>query len=115
VDRAFSKAKSAPEDPACPGVSGAAKFVAEELPGLLAKLSAVAELTGTPGYAVGNKMSLAGLRLYLLATDGMVPSGGVAEVAAAFAAQPRLQAIIDNVAANEKLKAWLAKRPVTPF
>ena len=82
---------------------------------MLAKLAAVAELTGTPGYAVGSKMSLAGLRLYLLATDGMVPSGGVAEVAAAFAAQPRLQAIIDNVAGNEKLKAWLAKRPVTAF
>ena len=115
IQDAFGKAKALPEDPACPGVTPLAKFVAEELPILLTKLSAVAAITGTPGYAVGNKLSLAGLRLYLMATDGMVPSGGVAEIAAAFKAQPALQAIIDNVAANAHLQKWLAARPVTPF
>ena len=115
IQDAFGKAKALPEDPACPGVTPLAKFVAEELPVLLTKLSAVAAITGTPGYAVGNKLSLAGLRLYLMATDGMVPSGGVAEIAAAFKAQPALQAIIDNVAANAHLQKWLAARPVTPF
>ena len=28
---------------------------------------------------------------------------------------PRLHAIVEKVANNEKLKAWLATRPVSPF
>jgi hypothetical protein len=36
-------------------------------------------------------------------------------MAAVKAHSPRLATIVDKVASHDKLKAWIATRPVTPF
>jgi glutathione S-transferase len=103
IKDAYQKAKAA---------GTAEAFLKEELPKWLAKLATCCEQTGTPGFAVGNKLSLAGLQIYSLVCDFFDDK---AAAAAAAKSAPAVQAIVDNVANNEKLKAWLAARPVTMF
>jgi len=100
----YAKAKAAGD---------ADKWLAEELSVQLGKLESVVAITSkAPGCAVGSKLSLAGLQIYMLCCDHF---DAKETVAAAFKAQPKLQAIVDAVAGNEKIKAWQAARKVTPF
>ena len=103
IKDAYAKAKAA---------GNADKFLAEDLPTWLQKLGKCVQQTGTPGYAVGNKISLAGLQIYNLVVDYFDNKDAAA---AAAKTAPAVAAIVDNVASNDKLKAWLAARPVTMF
>jgi glutathione S-transferase len=103
VKDAYQKAKAA-------GTGDA--FLDEELPKWCAKLEHCVSKTGAPGYAVGDKLSLAGLQIYNLLVEFFDAKD---KAAAAYKACPRLAAIVDNVAGNEKIKAWQAARPVTQF
>jgi glutathione S-transferase len=103
IKDAYSKAKAA---------GNADAFLATDLPNWLQKLEKCVKQTGTPGFAVGNKLSLAGLHIYSLVTDFF---DNKEAAAAAAKTAPAIAAIVDNVAQHEKLKAWLASRPVTVF
>jgi glutathione S-transferase len=103
IKDAYGKAKAA---------GNADAFLATDLPKWLQKLESCVKQTGTPGYAVGNKLSLAGLQIYSLCVDFF---DNKEAAAAATKTAPAVAAIVDNVANNDKLKAWLASRPVTMF
>ena len=103
IKDAYAKAKAA---------GNADAFLKADLATWLQKLEKCVKQTGTPGYAVGNKLSLAGLQIYALIVDFFDDKEAAA---AAVKTAPAVAAIVDNVAANEKLKAWLAARPVTVF
>jgi glutathione S-transferase len=87
-------------------------FLAEELPKWAAKLEAVVTMTGEPGFAVGCKLSLAGIQVYSLFTE-FFDNKEAAEKA--YKLQARLAAIVANVAGNDKIKAWQASRPASMF
>jgi len=105
IKDAFNKAK---------GANTLEAFLAEELgPKFLKPLDKVVGMLGQPGFAVGSKLSLAGLQIWQLATDFL--AGNAAEAEKAMAGCDALKAVVAAVAANEKLQAWLAARPVTIF
>ena len=103
IKDAYAKAKAA---------GNADAFLATDLATWLLKLDKCVTQTGTPGYAVGNKISLAGLQIYNLCVDFF---DNKEAAAAATAKAPAVAAIVANVANNDKMKAWLASRPVTMF
>lgn len=91
-----------------------------------------AALTGTNGFAVGNKISLADVVIYATFVDHLRdsevaadfadhrkgPFGGRAvesRLAAALAAHPRIKASADAVASNENIQRWLATRGTQGF
>ncbi len=77
----YAKAKAA---------DGADKWFAEDLNQLLDKLSKVVAMTGTAGHAVGAKLSLADVQIFMLAVEHF---DAKEKVEAAFKAQPKLQAV----------------------
>ena len=157
IKDAYQKAKAAGNGDA---------FLSADLPKWLAKLEKCVSQTGKEGFAVGDKISLAGLQIYSLCTEFFDNKDAAA---AAYKPLPRVAAvrgprgahagasrnghagartsharargnargrilridyvlthspfcvpggraqIVDNVANNEKIKAWQAKRPVTMF
>ena len=104
IKDAYMKAKAA-------GTADA--FLKTDLAVWLGKLEKCVKTTQTaPGFAVGNKLSLAGLQIYSHIVDYFDDKD--AAMAAAKTA-PAIAAVVDNVASNEKLKAWIAARPVTMF
>ena len=88
-------------------------------------------LVGSSGFAVGSKISAADLTIYYFLTFffddkvsfslefrqfSLLKSCLCQERAtAAYASLPKIKAIVAAVAAHEGVKAWEAKRPVTPF
>jgi hypothetical protein len=91
-----------------------------------------AALTGTSGFAVGNKISLADVVIYNAFVENVRdsevaadfadyrkgPFGGRAvepKLAAALAAHPRIKASCDAVASNENIQRWLATRGTQEF
>ncbi len=103
IKDAYAKAKAA---------GNADAFLKADLATWLQKLEKCVTTTGMPGFAVGNKISLAGLQIYSLIVDFFDDKESAS---AAAKTAPGIAAIVDNVAANDKLKAWLAARPVTMF
>jgi hypothetical protein len=103
IKDAYAKAKAA---------GNAEAFLKTDLATWLQKLEKCVKTTGTPGFAVGNKISLAGLQIYSLIVDFFDDKESAA---AAAKTAPGIAAIVDSVAANDKLKVWLAARPVTMF
>jgi len=83
-------------------------FVNTEYPQWTAKLEKT--LSGTNGFAVGGKVSLADVVIYNLVTDTFEDKAAAAR---AVDKCPRLQASSDKVA--EAAKDWIANRPVTIF
>jgi len=81
-------------------------------------------VVGSDGYAVGGKMSLADVMIFNMFADnlsegetlGELPGhrrecfGSKTRTDAALAAHPKLKAIVDQVAANENVKKWMATR-----
>jgi glutathione S-transferase len=76
--------------------------------------------SSTPGFAVGNKISLADVMLFRHFGDVVnnkelgykaEPFGSSAKTEALLASFPRIKAIVENVRANAKLQSYLAARP----
>jgi glutathione S-transferase len=103
IKDAYQKAKAA---------GNADTFLKEDLPKWFAKLEHCCVACGTPGFAVGDKLSLAGLQIYSVCTEFFDAKEAAT---AAYAGCPRIASIVANVAGNEKLKAWQAKRKETAF
>jgi prostaglandin-H2 D-isomerase / glutathione transferase len=98
------------------GDDGAAKWMAEDLPDLLKKLEKVIALTSTaPGCTVGGKLSLADVKLYMAMADYFDEKYKETVMSAVKEHAPHIAAVVDSVGSHEKVKAWLAERPVTPF
>lgn len=111
VQDKYQKAKAS-KDAECE--DPVAKWFKDDLPGLLAKLDKVAALTSTtPGCAVGDDLTLADIKIWMMVCDYFDAKDVV--LAAVKEKAPRLAAIVEKVANHESLKAWLATRPVTPF
>uniref|UniRef100_A0A7S0VAS2 Glutathione transferase n=1 Tax=Hemiselmis tepida TaxID=464990 RepID=A0A7S0VAS2_9CRYP len=108
IKQAYNKAKGEADKDAA-----VAKWFSEGLKEWLTKLEAcVAKTSGAKGCAVGSKMSYADVVIYAFLAEFFDNLDGVK---ASSAGCPNLLAIQEAVGANDKLKAWIAKRPQTPF
>eukprot|EP00282_Hemiselmis_andersenii_P008447 CAMPEP_0114124612 /NCGR_PEP_ID=MMETSP0043_2-20121206/8870_1 /TAXON_ID=464988 /ORGANISM="Hemiselmis andersenii, Strain CCMP644" /LENGTH=216 /DNA_ID=CAMNT_0001217503 /DNA_START=104 /DNA_END=754 /DNA_ORIENTATION=+ len=90
-----------------------AKWFSEDIKTWLGKLeNAVKKTSGGKGFAVGTKLSYADVVIYSFLAEFFDNLDGVKASAAGC---PTLLSIQEAVAANDKLKAWQAKRPQTNF
>lgn len=81
-------------------------------------------LVGSNGFAVGGQLSLADVLIFNALAETLQPSeaaadfpsyrrepfGNAAKTAAALDTHPKIKAIVDNIAANQNMKKWLATR-----
>ncbi len=106
IKQKYSDAKSGKKDEDL--TAAKAKFVSEDLPAWFGKLEKC--LTGTEGYAIGNKLSLADISIHHIVKDYLDDLEGAA---AATSACPRIQSAAEavQVAGQE----WFDTRPKTVF
>ncbi|XP_005106680.2 glutathione S-transferase 1 [Aplysia californica] len=86
----------------------ATAFKDTETPRFFGYYEALLKENGT-GYFVGSKLSLADIAVYDLFTGMMAPRLGSVD------SFPLLKALVDKVGADQKIKAYMASRPDTPF
>jgi glutathione S-transferase len=67
---------------------------------------------GSDGCAVGPRLSLADVIIYNWATTGLDDKEAAAQ---AWAACPRLRAVVDRAGREPGIQAWVARRPATAF
>jgi len=108
IKDAYQKVRALPDEAKPAGME---KYFGTDLPEWCGKLEKAIALTSkTPGCAVGDKLSMADLTIYYWLTFFFDNTEGAK---AAFAPCPTISAIVSTVGANEAVKAWEAKRPVT--
>jgi len=83
----------------------------EEMPVMLTKINDVVKETGSDGFAVGNKASLADVVIFSLLKDCY----DLDETTTASKSCDALNAIVDSVGQNQGVAEWLEKRPITLF
>jgi glutathione S-transferase len=93
IKDAYGKAKAA---------GNAEAFLKEDLPKWMAKLEHCCVACGTPGFAVGDKLSLAGLQIYSLCTEFFDAKEAAA---ASYAACPRITSVRGHAHAAGGCKA----------
>ncbi len=84
------------------------KFIKEDLPSWFGKLDKT--LSGTAGFAVGDKISLADVTIHHIVKDYFDDLAGAAAAASAF---PRIVSSVESVSAAAQ--TWFDSRPVTKF
>jgi len=87
------------------------KFFEEDLPKSLQAFNKLAQKSGSPGYIVGKKLSLADIQLY----NFIQSFDDQTSIQKALESAKGVKAVIDNVAENPRLKKWFAERPKTQF
>lgn len=87
------------------------KWLKEAMPVYMKKLEVT--LAGAPGFAVGDKVSLADFAIYRLLKD-MQPAydaSFVADVEASYADCPKIKALVANMDGHTAVQKWLEERP----
>lgn len=91
------------------------KFEKEELSKYLTNFEKLLkENKGGDGFYVGDAITWADLMVYQL-VGTFIKSHGCIDVTPHLGSYPKLAALLQRVAANPKIAAWIAKRPETPF
>ena len=83
----------------------------EEMPAMLVKINDVVKETGTPGFAVGEKSSLADVAIFSLLRDCY----DLEDTTEAAKSCEALNAIADTIANDPNVSKWLESRPATFF
>ena len=110
MSTAYGKVRGNPFAPSTPEIEAAkATWYDETMKTWMAKLEIV---TGEGGYAVGKKVSLADVVLYVTLTQSF-DDGEKAQ--AAYADCAKINAIVDRIGNNTGVKRWLATRPDNRF
>eukprot|EP00929_Paragymnodinium_shiwhaense_P001337 TRINITY_DN101562_c0_g1_i1.p2 TRINITY_DN101562_c0_g1~~TRINITY_DN101562_c0_g1_i1.p2 ORF type:complete len:275 (-),score=72.39 TRINITY_DN101562_c0_g1_i1:361-1185(-) len=87
------------------------KWFKEVMPAYMKKLEVA--LVGSPGFAVGSKVSLADVAIYRFIKD-MQPAYDAkfaADIDAAYSDCPQIKAIVANLDGHANLQKWLEERP----
>nr|AYN44553.1 glutathione S-transferase S13 [Brachionus koreanus] len=85
------------------------KFVSEEVPMHLERIEKIVNLYGNEGFSVGNSMKWSDLHVYDIASSMLKFDANILDKF------PKIKAICRTVESNEKIAAYLKKRPKTEF
>lgn len=110
IREAFAKARGTPFGPKnAETEEKLVKWFDEDMPNWMARLE---KATGDSGFAVGSKLSLADVALYIFLTQGISDQERCKKT---YAACPSISGIVSGVGELEGVQMWLRDRPETMF
>jgi len=110
MQTAYGKVRGNPFAPTTPEIEAAKATWYDET--MKSWMSKIERITGDGGHAVGKKVSLADVVLYVTLTQAF---DNADKAKASYAECPKISAIVDAVGSNKGVKKWLATRPDNKF